>query len=106
LNPVDDMIVYMIMTSLWHLMNWLCNLEAEWLIQLNGDVTFKINKRGVAAFTPGINSLGHVSNPLCWAIIPETTEGQVVCTRTWHTLRDSIIMMLNNISEPGCSKFI
>lgn len=95
LNPADD-IVYMNMSSLWHILNWLRNIEAGWLTQLNGDTTFKINRRAVAAITLGVNSLGHVSNPLCWAIIPDTTEGQVVYTGTWHTLRDTIILVLKD----------
>ncbi len=68
------------------------------MIQVNGDVTFKVNQRGVAALTLGINSLGHVtgSNPLCWSLIPETTEGQVTYTGTWHNVRDSVVLLLNN----------
>ena len=93
LNPADD-IVYMNMSSLWNLLNWLRSIEAGWCAQLNGDVTFKVNRRGVAALTLGINSLGHVSNPLCWALIPETTEGQVTYTGTWHNVRDSVILIL------------
>ncbi len=44
LNPSDD-IVYMNMTSLWHICNWLRAIDAGWIIQLNGDVTFKVNRR-------------------------------------------------------------
>ncbi len=94
LNPADD-IVYMNMTSLWHILNWLLNVEAEWLSQLNGDVTFKVNRRGVAALTLGVNSIGRVSNSLCWAFIPETTEGQVTYTGTWRCIRNTVILVLN-----------
>ena len=44
LNPSDD-IVYMNMTSLWHICNWLRAIDAGWIIQLNGDVTIKVNRR-------------------------------------------------------------
>ncbi len=62
---------------------------------MNGDVTFKVNIRGVAALTLGVNSIGHVSNSLCWALIPETTEGRVTYTGTWHNVQDTVILLLN-----------
>ncbi len=54
LNPSDD-IVYMNMTSLWHICNWLRAIDAGWIIQSNGN-TFKVNRRGVAALTLGVRS--------------------------------------------------
>jgi hypothetical protein len=102
LSPEDD-IVYMNMSSLWFLLNFLRNIEAGWLTQLNGDVTFKVNRRGVASLGLGVNSIGNVNNPICWAIIPETTEGQVTYTGTWHSVRDSIILLLRTyVTCDGC----
>ena len=102
LSPEDD-IVYMNMSSLWFLLNFVRNIEAGWLTQLNGDVTFKVNRRGVAALGLGVNSIGNVNNPICWAIIPETTEGQVTYTGTWHCVRDSIILLLRTyVTCDGC----
>ncbi len=95
LNPSDD-IVYMNMTSLWHIGNWLRAIDAGWIIQLNGDVTFKMNRRRVAALTLGVSSLGHVSNPLCWALIPETTEGEIIYSGTYQTFRDAVILVLKS----------
>ena len=51
LNPADD-IVYMNMTSLWHILNWLWAILAGWLIQLNGDVTFTLSIGLVMSATP------------------------------------------------------
>jgi len=48
---VEDDIVYMNTSSLWFLLNFLRNIAAGWLTQLNGDVTFKVNRRGVAALS-------------------------------------------------------
>jgi hypothetical protein len=93
LNPSDD-IVYLNMTSLWHLCNWLRGIDAGWILQLNGDVTFKVNRRGVAALTLGVSSLGHVSNPLCWALIPETAESEVTYTGTFRSFQDAVILVL------------
>ena len=69
LNPGED-IVYMNTSSLYFLFNIFRNIECGWLFQLNGDVTYAINRTGVASLTLGVNSLGHVNNPICWAIIP------------------------------------
>lgn len=100
---VEDDIVYMNMSSLWFLLNFVRNIAAGWLTQLNGDVTFKVNRRGVAALSLGVNSVGHVNNPICWAVIPETTEGQVTYTGTWHSVRDAIILLLRTYRTcDGC----
>ncbi len=70
LNHAHD-IAYMTMISLLHILDWLRAIVAGWLIQLNSDVKFKDNWCCVAALTLGVNLLGHVSNPLCWTLIPE-----------------------------------
>ncbi len=75
LNPGED-IVYMNMSSLYFLFNTFRNIECGCLFQLNGDVTYAINRTGVASLTLSVNSLGHVNNSICWAIIPEKTEGK------------------------------
>ncbi len=62
---------------------------------MKGDVTFKTNMSGVRALTLGVNSLGHFSNPLCWALIPETAEGLVTYTVIWHNVQDNVILLLN-----------
>ena len=81
LNPSDD-IVYMNITSLWFLFNIFRNVECGWMFQLNGDATYCINRAGVASLSLGVNSLGHVNNPICWAIIPEKTEGRITYAET------------------------
>jgi hypothetical protein len=40
--------------------------------------------------------LQHVSNPLCWALIPETTEGEVTYSGTYRTFRDAVILVLKS----------
>ncbi len=75
LNPSDD-IVYIVLSSLWFLFNIYRNIECGWLFQLNGDATYCINRAGVSAISLGVNSLGHVNNPICWAIIPEKTKAR------------------------------
>jgi hypothetical protein len=35
----ENDIVYLHFSSLWHLCNFLCNMEAGWLCQLNRDAT-------------------------------------------------------------------
>ena len=65
LNPGED-IVYMNTTSLYFLFNIFRKIECGSLFQLNGDVTYAINRTGVASLTLGVNSLGHVNNPFKW----------------------------------------
>jgi hypothetical protein len=48
------------------------NMEAGWLLQLNGDATFNVCRHSIALYSFGMNSLGNVNNPVCWAIIPKT----------------------------------
>jgi hypothetical protein len=52
LNPGED-IVYMNMSSLYFLFNIFRNIECGCLFQLNGDVTYAINRTGVASLTLG-----------------------------------------------------
>ncbi len=79
-DPCDDL-VYMNITSLWFLAYFLFNIyrniECCRMSQLNGNATYCINRAGVASLSLGVNSIGHVNNPISWAIIPEKTEGRI-----------------------------
>ncbi len=75
LNPADN-IVYMNMIYCGVYALTIC-INAGWHVQLNCNITSKVNRRKVAALPLGVSSLGHVSNPLCWALIPETVESEV-----------------------------
>ncbi len=63
LNAKDD-IVYLKFSSIWHLLNFLRNLAAGWLLQLNGDATYKVCRRGVAIYCIGVNSILHQQSGL------------------------------------------
>ena len=95
LNPSDD-IVYFVLSSLWFLFNIYRNIECGWLFQLNGDATYCINRAGVASLSLGVNSLGHVNNPICWAIIPEKTEGRKTYAETWYCVEEAAIKALSD----------
>jgi hypothetical protein len=92
------------MSSLYFLFNIFRNIECGWLFQLNGDVTYAINRTGVASLTLGVNSLGHVNNPICWAIIPEKTEGKTTYRDTWRTVQEAAILAMNTyvVCRRGC----
>jgi hypothetical protein len=83
------------MSSLYFLFNLFRNIECGWLFQLNGDVTYAINRTGVASLTLGVNSLRHVNNPICWAIIPEKTGGKTTYRDTWRTAQEAAILAVN-----------
>ena len=89
----ENDIVYLNFSSLWHLCNMLRNLEAGWLLQLNGDATFNVCRRTVALYSFGVNSLGNVNNPVCWAIIPETESADVL-KGLWKAVQDTVIMLM------------
>ncbi len=46
-------IVYLNISFLWHLCNFLRNMEAGWLLQVNGDATFNVCRRTVALYSFG-----------------------------------------------------
>ncbi len=75
INAKDD-IVYLNLSSIGHILNVLRNIAAGWLLQLNGDASYKKCRNTVALYSIGVNSLGHVNNPVCFAITPETTDGR------------------------------
>jgi hypothetical protein len=85
INAKDDNhdIVYLNFSSLWHLLNVLRNIAAGWLLQVNGDASCKKCRNTVALFSIGMNSLGNVNNPVCFAIIPET-ESAEICAGTYN----------------------
>ena len=88
-------IVYLNFSSLWHLCNVLRNMEAGWLLQLNGDATFNVCRRTVALYSFGVNSLGNVNNPICWAIIPETESAEVL-KGLWKAVQDAVILIIRH----------
>ena len=94
INAKDD-IVYINFSTLWHLCNILRNIKAGWVFQLNGDVSYKHCRRTVALLCLGVSSLGNVTNPICWAIIPEAESAEVM-TGTWKAVQDAAIMLMRN----------
>jgi hypothetical protein len=67
-----------IFSTLWHLLNFLRNIAAGWLMQLFGDVAYKICWRSVAIYSIDVNSIPHVNNPVCFTVIPETESKEVI----------------------------
>jgi len=94
LNPKDD-IVYITFASIWHLLNFLRNIAAGWLFQVNVDATYKVCRRSVALLGMGVNSVGHVNNPVCWSIIPES-ESKQIFTGTWRCVQEAAMMLVKN----------
>jgi hypothetical protein len=104
LNAKDD-IVYLNFSSIWHLLNFLRNLAAGWLLQLNGDATYKVCRRGVALYSIGVNSIPHVNNPVCFAVIPEV-ESKAVIQGTFRAAQSALFMLMKRYrvcDRPGCS---
>jgi hypothetical protein len=95
LYPSDD-IVYTNIALLWFLFNIYRNIECGWMFQLNDDATYCINRDGVASLLLSVNSLGHMNNPICWAIIPEKTEGRHTYAELWFCVQAAAINALNH----------
>ncbi len=103
LKAKDD-IVYLNFSSIWHLCNFLRNLAAGWLLQINGDGTYKVCRRGVAIYCIGVNSIPHINNPVCWAVIPES-ESKAVIQGTFRAVQTAVFMLMKQIkrcSDPAC----
>jgi hypothetical protein len=103
LNAQDD-IAYLTFSTIWHLSNFLRNIAAGWILQVNADATYKVCRRGVALFSIGVNSVPHVNNPVCWAITPEI-ESKEICQGTWRVVQAALFMMLKTVkvcSNPEC----
>jgi hypothetical protein len=97
LNPKDDM-VYITFSTIWHLLNFLRNIGAGWLLQVNGGATYNMCRRSVAMLSLGgtVNSIGHVNNPVCWAIIPES-ESKEIIQCTWRSVQVAAMMLMKKI---------
>jgi hypothetical protein len=91
IDAKDD-IVYFNFSSLWHLLNVLRNIAAGWLLHVNWDASYKKCRNTVALFSIGVNSLGHVNNPVCFAIIPET-ESAEICAGTYNAVKDAVLIL-------------
>jgi hypothetical protein len=101
LNPEDD-IVYLNFSTIWHLCNFLRNIAAGWMLQICADGTYKVWRRGVAIYVIGVNSVPHKSNPVCWAVIPES-ESKEVCHGTWRAVQSAAFMMMKLINAAGAT---
>ncbi len=71
---------------MWHLYNIILKIAAGWVIQLNGDVAFKLFRCTVALLCLCVNSLGNMNNTICWAIIP-VAESADVMKATWKAVQ-------------------
>ena len=99
LNAQED-IVYLNFSTLWHLCNILRAIATGWVFQLNGDATFSVCRRTVALLSLGVNSLGNVTNPVCWAIIPEAESAEVM-KGTWKAVQAAAIMLMAKFRPCG-----
>lgn len=86
-------IVYLNFSTLWHLLYFLRNIAAAWLMEIFGDATYKVCRRGVAIYSIGVNSIPHVNNPVCFAVIPEYESKQMI-QRTWRAAQAAAIMIM------------
>ena len=103
LNARDD-IVYLNFSTIWHLCNFLRNIAAGWLLQINGDATYKVCRRGVAIYCIGVNSIPHINNPVCFAVIPES-ESKEVIQGTFRAAQTAVFMLMKQYKvcrDPGC----
>ena len=103
LDPDAD-IVYLSFSSIWHLSNFFRTIGTGWLFQVNGDATYKVCRRGVALYSLGVNSVPHINNPVCWAIIPEI-ESKEVIQGTWRAVQTAAFMMIKQTklcADPNC----
>ncbi len=91
----ENDIVYLNFSSLWHLCNMLCNMEAGWLLQVNGDDMFNVCHCTIALYSFGVNSLGNVNNPVCWAFIPENESADVL-KGLWKAVQDAVILIIRH----------
>ena len=88
-------IVYLNFSSLWHLCNMLCNMEAGWLLQVNGEAIFNVCRHTIALYSFGVNSFGHVNTPVCWAIISKTESADVL-KGLWKAVQDAVILIIRH----------
>ncbi len=92
LDAAND-IMYLFFLSPWHICSAHRNIEAGWVFQLNGDAIFNVCRRTIALHSFGVNSLGNVNNPICWAIIPEPESANVL-KGAWKAVQDAIKMII------------
>ena len=74
-------------------------------MQVNGDGTYKVCRRGVAVYVIGVNSVPQVNNPVCFAVIPEV-ETKKVCQGMWRAVQSTAFMIMKLIKtcpDPGCN---
>ncbi len=62
-------------------------------MEIFGDATYKVCRRGVAIYSIGVNSIPHVNNPVCSAVIPESESKQVI-QGTWRAAQAAAIMIM------------
>ena len=68
-------------------------------------MAYKVCRRGLAIYFIGINSIPHVNNPVCFAIIPKV-ETKKICQGTWHAVQEAAFMMMKRIKtcdDAGCN---
>ena len=92
LKAKDD-IVYLNFSSIWHLLNFLRNIAAGWLMEIFGDATYKVCRRAVGIYSIGVNSIPHEFNPVCFAVIPDS-ESKEVIQGTWRAAEAAAIMLI------------
>ena len=96
-------IVHINLSSPWFICNILRQIAAGWIFQLNADGTFGFCRHSVDMIGFGVNSVGGHNHPLCWSLIPKSTEGQAVYSGTFRELQECFMAFLTRVKFcTGC----
>jgi hypothetical protein len=96
IKPERD-IVHINITSPWFMCNVLRQIASGWIFQLNADGTFGFCRHSVDMIGFGVNSVGGHNHPLCWSLIPKSTEGEVVYAGTYQEFEECVMAFLTRV---------
>ncbi len=62
-------------------------------MEIFGDATYKVCRRAVGIYSIGVDSIPHVFNLVCFAVIPDT-ESKELIQGTWLAAEAAAIMIM------------
>ncbi len=98
IKPERD-IVHINITSPWFMCNVLRQIASGWIFQLNADDTYGFCRHSVDMIGLNVNSVGRHNHPLCWSLIPKSTEGQVMYAGTYREFEECVMAFLTRIKS-------
>ena len=95
----SDAGIFIVMSSIWMLLNIGRALNTGWPLQIQGDAAFKVCAAALGVLGIGVDSLGASNHWLALALIPEERESAEMYKQTWIAISNAFHLLVTRYKK-------